>query len=86
MPTSALAEIGVHVGESVKTEVDCFGQAVNEAARVMAAAEPGQILVSDVVRSLVGDLPSIDFDTPLNLELKGLRGTRKVHPVVVRSE
>lgn len=78
--------IGVHVGEAVKTDVDYFGQAVNEAARVMAAAEPEQILVTDVVRSLVGDLPGIGFDTPLNLELKGISGSRKVHPVVVHPE
>lgn len=78
--------IGVHVGEAVKTDIDYFGQAVNEAARVMAAAQPEQILVTDVVRSLVGDLPGIDFGTPLNLELKGIPGTRKVHPVVIHRE
>jgi class 3 adenylate cyclase len=68
----------------VKTDVDYFGQAVNEAARVMAAAEPDQILVTDVVRSLVGDLAGIDFVNPQTLTLKGITGTRQVHTAVER--
>lgn len=75
--------IGVHIGEAVQTDVDYFGQTVNEAARIMAAAGPDQILVSDLVRSLVGEIPLVSFEKPLNLELKGIPGTRKVYPVVV---
>jgi adenylate cyclase len=75
--------IGVHIGEAVKTDVDYFGQTVNEAARIMAAAEPDQILVSDLVRSLVGEIPELRFDSPLNLELKGIPEMRKAFPVVL---
>lgn len=75
--------IGVHVGEAVKTEVDYFGQTVNEAARIMSAAEPEQILVSDLVRSLVGEMSGIDFDEPISLELKGIPGRRRAYPIIL---
>lgn len=73
--------IGVHTGEAVKTEVDYFGQTVNETARIMAAAQPDQILVSDLTRRLVGDVEGIEFGEPLTVELKGFPGVREVHPV-----
>lgn len=45
--------IGINAGEPVMDEGDLFGAAVNLAARIAAHAEPGCILVSDVVRQLV---------------------------------
>ncbi len=74
--------IGVHTGEAVKTEADYFGQTVNEAARIMAAAQPDQILVSDVTRSLVGNVQGLAFDSPITVELKGIPGLRQLHPMV----
>lgn len=74
--------IGIHTGEAVKTDVDYFGQTVNEAARIMAVAEPDQILVSDLVRGLVGEMPGVEFGGALNVTLKGIEGIRRVHPVL----
>jgi class 3 adenylate cyclase len=65
----------------VKTEADYFGKTVIEAARIMAAAQPDQALVSEVTRSLVGDLEGIEFDGPITVELKGFPGVKQVHPV-----
>ncbi|MCH7578481.1 MAG: adenylate/guanylate cyclase domain-containing protein [Chloroflexi bacterium] len=45
--------IGLNAGEPIAEDDDLFGTAVNEAARITAAAEGGEILVSDVVRQLV---------------------------------
>jgi class 3 adenylate cyclase len=45
--------IGLNAGEPVAEEHDLFGTAVQLAARICSHAEPGQILVSDVVRQLV---------------------------------
>lgn len=45
--------IGLNAGEPVAEEQDLFGTAVNLAKRICDHAEPGQILVSDVVRQLV---------------------------------
>ena len=44
--------IGLNAGEPVAEDEDLFGTAVNAAARIAGRAQPGQILVSDVVRQL----------------------------------
>jgi class 3 adenylate cyclase len=44
--------IGISAGEPIEESGDLYGAAVNTAARLCAHSEPGQILVSDVVRSL----------------------------------
>jgi class 3 adenylate cyclase len=45
--------IGLNAGEPVEEESDLFGTSVQMAARIRDHAEPGQILVSNVVRELV---------------------------------
>ena len=45
--------IGINVGEPVRERDDLFGTAVQLARRICDQAEPGQILVSNVVRELV---------------------------------
>ena len=44
--------IGLNAGEPIAEDDDCFGAAVQLAARVCDRAEPGQVLVSNVVREL----------------------------------
>ena len=44
--------IGLNAGEPIAEDDDLFGTAVNEAARITAAADGGQILVANVVREL----------------------------------
>lgn len=44
--------IGLGAGEPVVREDDLFGSVVNQTARICACAQPGQILVSRVVREL----------------------------------
>ena len=44
--------IGLNAGEPVAEEEDLFGTAVHLASRICNCAEPGQILVSNVVREL----------------------------------
>ncbi len=44
--------IGLNAGEPVAEDADLFGSAVQAASRIAARADPGQILVSDVVRQL----------------------------------
>lgn len=75
--------VGIHTGEAIKTDSDYFGQAVNKAARIAASAEPGQILVSDVVRSLVGEITGVGFGDPLHLQLKGIPDIQTVFAVVM---
>jgi class 3 adenylate cyclase len=51
--------IGINPGIPVERSDDIFGVAVAVAARLRALAEPGQILVSGVVRELVEDDPML---------------------------
>ena len=44
--------IGLNAGEPIIEEDDLFGAAVQLAARALGRAEPGQILVPQVVRDL----------------------------------
>lgn len=46
--------VGVHVGEVELVGSDVRGIAVHEAARVMSAAGPGEIVVSELTRALAG--------------------------------
>ena len=64
--------VGVHTGEILREADDFFGQAVNYAARVAATAAGDEIVVSSLVRDLVG---SADwFGEPREVELRGSRG------------
>lgn len=51
--TAFRVRIGINSGEPVSDERDLFGTSVQLAARVCEAADPGQVLVSNVVRELV---------------------------------
>jgi class 3 adenylate cyclase len=74
---SVQVRIGLNAGEPVAEEDDLFGTSVQLAARVCAKAEPGQILVSNVVRELtmgkgflfadVGDVAQKGFEDPVRL-------------------
>jgi class 3 adenylate cyclase/pimeloyl-ACP methyl ester carboxylesterase len=69
--------IGLNAGEPVAEERDLFGTSVQLAARVCNEAEPGQILVSNVVRELAagkqflfsdrGDVALRGFEDPVRL-------------------
>jgi class 3 adenylate cyclase len=64
---------GVHVGEVELVGEDVRGVTVHEAARVMAAAGPGEILVSDMTRALAG-ASGLAFDDRGTHTFKGLDG------------
>ena len=66
---------GVHVGEVEVTGSAVRGLAVHEAARVMSAAAPGEILVSAVTRGLAVTDASM-FEDRGEHDLKGLDGPR----------
>lgn len=64
---------GVHTGEVEVLEGDLGGIAVHIGARVMAVAEPGEVLVSGTVRDLVAG-SGLQFDDRGEHELKGVPG------------
>jgi tetratricopeptide (TPR) repeat protein len=66
------ARLGISSGDVSFEDGDCFGAPVVEAARLCQAANGGQILVSQVVRLLVGSQGGYRFSGVGTLELKGL--------------
>ena len=65
--------IGVHVGEVELVGADVRGLTVHETARIMAAAGPGEIVVSELTRALAG-ASGLQFEDRGTHELKGLEG------------
>jgi adenylate cyclase len=74
--------IGIHMGTSVRRGDDLFGLDVAMAARVADQADGGEILVSEPVRDAIGELDGIEVGDPREVELKGLRGTHNLYPVL----
>lgn len=64
--------VGISVGDVTVEDADVFGTPVIEAARLCAAAEPGQILATSVVETLAGNRGGYEITPVGDLELKGL--------------
>src|SRR3954452_12717206 len=64
--------VGLNLGDATVEDGDYFGLAVNTAARLCDAADPGQILTSDVVRAMVESRGDHSFEPVGELDLKGL--------------
>jgi class 3 adenylate cyclase len=71
---------GIHAGEVELCDGDVGGIAVHIAARVMAAAGPGEILVSRTVRDLVVG-SDLDLEDRGTHPLKGVEGTWQLFAV-----
>ena len=65
------AGIGVHFGETVDTAEGSVGSAVNLASRLASAAGPNEVLVSQVVRSLIGTATDLRTTSAGRRRLKG---------------
>ena len=70
--TPLQVRIGLHAGEPIADEGDVFGTVVNVASRLCGAAQPGDVLLSEVTRALVGSRGGFDFADVGPLHLKGL--------------
>lgn len=74
--------IGISAGEPVEDHEDLFGSSVQLAARLCAEADPGQILVSDVVAGLcIGK--GLRFSGASLHELKGFEQPVETHLVEI---
>jgi pilus assembly protein CpaF len=73
--------IGLNTGEVVEEAGDIFGAAVNVAARVAGKARGGEILVSEVVRQLVGPVSEMTFAYRGRYKLKGFPDRWRLHEV-----
>jgi class 3 adenylate cyclase/pimeloyl-ACP methyl ester carboxylesterase len=78
--TAIRVRIGLNAGEPVAEDEDLFGTAVQLAARVCDKAEPGQILVADVVEQLAAG-KGFDFADKGEASLKGFEKPVRLHEV-----
>jgi class 3 adenylate cyclase len=77
--------IGLNAGEPIAEEQDLFGTAVQLASRVCDHADPGQILVSDVVRQLAMGKGFL-FSDHGDVELRGFEDPVRLYEVRWREE
>ncbi len=77
--------IGVHTGDVVQSHDDFFGSVVNTAARIASVAGRGEVFVSDVTRAVVGDDPSLKFESLGSHDLLGQKGPSVLHAMDWRS-
>ncbi|TMB95941.1 MAG: adenylate/guanylate cyclase domain-containing protein [Chloroflexi bacterium] len=63
--------IGINTGEAIVEGEDLFGAAVNAAKRIEAKAVGDQILVSEIVRGVVGAHKDVEFVDRGRVRLKG---------------
>jgi class 3 adenylate cyclase len=71
---------GLHTGEAEVTNDGLRGIAVNVAARTMALAKPGEVLVSSTSKDLVAG-SGIAFRDRGTFEMKGLPGEHQLFAV-----
>jgi class 3 adenylate cyclase len=64
--------VGVHAGEALETPDGPVGTAVNIAARLCAIAAPGEVVVSDTVRSLTRSVGEAQFIAMGRRTVKGI--------------
>lgn len=64
--------VGVAVGDVTEENNDVFGDAVVIATRLCAAASPGQVLTTDLLRDLVGGRGRFEWERVGALYLKGI--------------
>ena len=76
--------IGVHAGVALYRDGDYFGRDVNLAARVVARARGGEVLVSDSVMDEIRDDDHLQFENIGQVKLKGFDQPRSLCRVLAR--
>ncbi len=71
--TTPRLRIGINAGEVLDRDTDPVGGTVNAAARIADRAAGGEVLVSDVVRQLIGSAPGVRLADRGRVRLKGFR-------------
>jgi adenylate cyclase len=78
--------VGLHAGDVIREEENVYGGAVNVASRICALSEPGEVLVSDLVRGLGRTSAGVVFEDRGERELKGISEPVRVYAVRGRDE
>ena len=76
--------IGISVGEPVRDSDDLYGMSVIVAARIMAKAKGGQVLVSEIVYTVASSSSEFEFRSMGATRLKGVDGKHRLYEVLWR--
>jgi class 3 adenylate cyclase/pimeloyl-ACP methyl ester carboxylesterase len=64
--------LGIHAGDVIREDGNAYGGAVNIASRISGLAAPGEVLVSETVRSLARTSAGVGFEDRGEQSLKGV--------------
>jgi adenylate cyclase len=78
--------IGLHYGEALYRDGDYFGREVNQAARVVARAGGGEVLVTRPVVELADGVDGLEFTLIGEVSLKGFSEPTELFTVVARED
>ncbi len=70
--------IGVNLGRADERDGDYFGPPVNRAARVMALAAPGTVLVTSLIAEAARTMPGVEFRDHGAHRLRGVDGVTRL--------
>ena len=73
--------LGSHAGDVIREEGNVYGGAVNITSRISGLAAPGEVLVSDTVRSLARTSAGVTFEDQGDQRLKGISDAVRVWAV-----
>lgn len=78
--------IGIHTGDAIEGGDDVFGAAIDAATRIMARAKGGEILISEMVRGVVGSAAEFNVVDRGRFALKGFDTRWRLYEVPWRDE
>ena len=81
-PDKMVFRVGINIGDVMVTENNLFGDAVNIAARLEAAARPSGICVSQTVFDMINRKIMVSFEDAGQLELKNIEFPIKAFHVI----
>ena len=73
--------VGLHAGDVLHEKGNVYGGAVNIASRICGLSAPGEILVSDTVRSLARTSAGVEFEDRGEHAVKGVGELQRVYAV-----
>jgi len=79
-----LPRIGIHYGEALYRDGDYYGRDVNQAARVVARAGGGEVLVTRPVVELAGGGDGLEFERIGEVRLKGFSEATELFTAAAR--
>ena len=78
--------LGIHAGDVIREENNVYGGAVNIASRISGLSAAGEVLVSDVVRTLARTSAGVRFEDRGEQKLKGVGEAVRVWVVAENQE